>query len=280
VHIVDELIYERAPRLISSGFWWALKPVLYSILGYGRAVNLSDSIASLGGHEALDYVSEHLSLKVEAKHLDRLPKSGRCVVVCNHPTGIADGIAVFDAIRRVRKDAIFFANADALRVCPRFSETLIPVEWVESKRTREKARATLMAAKQAFEEERCIVVFPSGRLAVRGKDGQLCDPPWMSTAISLAQKNAAPIIPIHISGPNSFLFHFFAHFSQEMRDITLFHEFLNKAETRFDLTVGIPILPQDVDGETNDLTLRIKAYVERSLATQPDLSFSSYNSAP
>lgn len=274
MHIVDELIYERAPRLVSSGLWWALKPILYGVLGYEHAVRLSNSISECGGHEALDYVSEHLNLKVETKHLERLPSSGRCVVVCNHPTGIADGIAVFDAIRRIRNDAIFFANADALRVCPRFSEALIPVEWVESKRTREKTRATLLAAKQAFDQERCIVVFPAGRLAVRGKDGQLSDPPWMSTAISLAQKNAAPIVPIHLSGPNSFLFHFFALFSQEMRDITLFHEFLNKANKRFDLTVGLPISPHELDFETNDLTLKIKAYVERSLAVNPDLSFS------
>jgi putative hemolysin len=279
VHIVDELIYERAPHLVKSGFWWVIRPVLYAILGYKKAVRLSDSIADLGGQEALCLVSTQLSLNTHVVHLDRVPKSGRCVIVCNHPTGIADGIAVYDALKKVRNDAIFFANADALRVCPRFGEALIPVEWVETKRTREKTRATLIAAKQAFEDERCVVIFPAGRLATRGKDGLLSDPTWMSTAISLSQKYAAPIIPVHISGPNSFWFHFFARFSHEMRDITLFHEFLNKAHKRFDMVVGPVIEPQGLVGETHDLTAQIKTYVERRLAHDPALAFCAVEKA-
>jgi len=35
---------------------------------------------------------------------------------------------------------VFYANSDAHRVCPRFDETLIPVEWVAAKRTRERTR--------------------------------------------------------------------------------------------------------------------------------------------
>src|SRR5690606_1961769 len=100
---------------------------------------------------SLEYCSRLLDLEVSALCLERVPRTGRCVVVCNHPTGIADGVAVYDALKRVRDDVIFFANADALRVSPRLAETVIPVEWVESKRTREKTRATLQAAKAAFE---------------------------------------------------------------------------------------------------------------------------------
>lgn len=269
LHIVDELIYERAPRLTRSVVWPVAKPILFALLGRNKAVAMADDIAHLSGAEALDYVSRLLKLDVQARGLGRLPQTGRCVVVCNHPTGIADGVAVYDAILRIRKDAIFFANADALRVCPRFAESLIPVEWVEAKRTRDKTRATLAAARAAFEGERCVVMFPAGRLARRNAAGDLVDPAWATTAVSLAQKYAAPIVPVHVAGPYSRWFHLFHRFSPELRDITLFHELLNKAGKRFDLTVGQPIGPEAVGLSTETL----KTYVEQALAVDPDHPF-------
>jgi putative hemolysin len=272
-HIVDVLIAERAPRLTRSLFWPVVRPALYGLLNYGQARRMADAIAPLSGVDGLRYGSELLDLEVEARHLDRIPRTGRCLVVCNHPTGIADGIAIYDALNRVRTDAIFFANADALRVCPRFAEVLIPVEWVEAKRTREKTRATLAAAKAAFEADRAVVMFPAGRLA-RKENGVLSDPPWAPTAVSLARKYAAPIAPVHMIGPWSTLFHFFNTLSPELRDITLFHELLNKHGKRFELVVGPLIPPQRWEGlDTAEATLVLKAYVERALPASPDQAF-------
>lgn len=272
-HIVDVLIAERAPGLTRAALWPLVRAPLYGILGYGPARRMADAVLPLSGQAALDYVADLLDLKVQALFLDRVPKTGRCVVVCNHPTGIADGLAVYDALRKVRRDSIFFANADALRVSPRLGEAVIPVEWVEAKRTREKTRATLLAAKQAFEEERCVVIFPAGRIARKGADGQLTDPEWAVTAISLARKYEAPIVPIHVAGPESWLFHFFNRFSPELRDITLFHEMLNKTGKAFNLTVGKPIPAARFDIDSTKATYALKAYVERVLPSQPDQEF-------
>ena len=272
-HVVDVLIAERAPRLTGSFVWPVVRPVLYAILGYGRAREMADAIAPLSGQAALDHVSNLLDLKVSTLNLDRLPATGRCVVVCNHPTGIADGIAVYDAIRKRRADAIYFANADAIRVSSRLDEVVIPVEWVVDKRTRQKTRATLDAAKAAFEAERCIVLFPAGRLARVGKDGQLTDPEWAATAASLARKYDAPIIPIHVTGPTSTLFHLFDRFSKELRDVTLFHELLNKRKKPFRLSVGKPIPPGRLDIDAARATYALKAFTERVLPSQPDADF-------
>jgi putative hemolysin len=271
-HIVDVLIAERAPRLTGSWTWPMVRPGLYRLLGYRQARRMADMVAHSPGHEALEQISDLLDLKVSALNLDRLPATGRCVVVANHPTGIADGIAVFDAVKTRRPDAIFFANADALRVCPRLSEAVIPVEWVVDKRTREKTRATLEAARAAFEEERCVVLFPAGRLA-RMEDGALTDPEWAPTAASLARKYKAPIVPIHVTGPYSRLFHFFDRFSRELRDVTLFHELLNKRRKPFRLMVGKPIPPERLDIDAGKATYALKAFTERVLPTQPDAEF-------
>jgi len=272
-HVVDVLIAERAPRLTGSWLWPLVRPGLYALLGYGRARAMADAIGPMSGQAALDHVSNLLDLKVSSLNLDRLPATGRCVVVCNHPTGIADGIAVCDAIRKRRADAIYFANADALRVSPRLGEVVIPVEWVVGKRTRDKTRATLDAAKAAFEAGRCVVLFPAGRLARVGKDGQLTDPDWAPTAVSLARKYQAPIVPIHVTGPNSTLFHLFNRVSPELRDITLFHELLNKRKKPFRLSVGKPIPASRLDIDATRATYALKAFTERVLPSQPDAEF-------
>lgn len=272
-HIVDVLIAERAPRLTGSPAWPVIRPALYRLLGYREARAMADGIAGLSGRDALAYVSNLLDLRVSTLNLDRIPATGRCIVICNHPTGIADGLAVHDAIRKRRDDAIYFANADALRVSPRLGETVIPVEWVLDKRTREKTRATLTAARDAFEAERCLVMFPAGRLARVGKDGSLIDPDWAPTAASLARKYDAPIVPVHVTGPTSKLFHMFDRFSAELRDVTLFHEMLNKKKQAFRLSVGLPIPPSRIDADATRATYALKAFVERMLPGQPDAEF-------
>src|SRR6185312_5946278 len=106
------------------------------------------------------------------------------------------------------------------------------------------------------EAERLLVIFPAGRLARRQADGLLSDPPWQPSAVSLARKYETPVIPIHVSGPWSGLFHFFNRFSTELRDMTLFHEFLNKQGRAYALTVGAPIPPDVLSGEPADEILR------------------------
>jgi len=272
-HICDVLIAERAPRLTRSPAWPVMRPFLYGLLNYRAARRMADGVAGLSGQGAFDYMSDLLDLKVSTVNLERIPATGRCIIVCNHPTGIADGVAVYDAIRKRRADAIFFANADALRVSPRLNEIVIPVEWVVEKRTREKTRATLDAARAAFEAERCVVMFPAGRLARVAKDGSLTDPEWAPTAASMARKYAAPVVPIHVAGPTSKLFHLFDRVSKELRDITLFHELLNKRKKAFHLKVGKPVPPSRLDIDAARATYALKAFTERVLPSQPDAEF-------
>jgi len=271
-HIVDVLIRERAPRLSASPLWPAARPPLYALLGYRKARAMADAVAVLGGREALDYASALLRLKVEARGLERVPREGRFILVCNHPTGLADGVAVDDAVKPIRPDLVFFANADAHRVNPRLSEVFIPVEWVEARRTRERTRLTVRLAQAALEAERPLVIFPAGRIARRAPSGELADPPWAPSALSLARRHGAPILPVHLAGPPSTLFQLFNRLSPELRDITLFHELLNKRGGAFRLTIGPPIPPGAV-GDPAETTAVLKRYVERVLPHRPDQAF-------
>jgi putative hemolysin len=241
-------------------------------LNYAKARQMADAIAAMSGREALEHISGLLALKLDIHGLDRLPRTGPLLILANHPTGITDGIALYDAIKAARPDAWFYANSDAHRVCAQFDEVLIPVEWVQEKRTRERTRLTLKMTEQSFEAGRALVIFPAGRLA-RLRDGVLTDPEWMATAASLARKYKSPILPVHVAGPHAFWFHTFDKVSKELRDMTLFHELLNKHGRTYRLQIG-PLIPAEhAAGEAVSVTRRIKHYVERVLAANPDAAF-------
>lgn len=271
-HIVDVLIEERCPRLRASPAWPVARPLLYSILGYGKARRMADELVQLTGRESFDRLSKQLAFNISADGLNRLPEKGRCIIAANHPTGLADGIAVWDLLKQKRDDIVFFANADAIRVNPRFEDVIIPVEWVAEKRSPAKTRETLKRAAAAFAEEKCVVIFPSGRLALR-KEGRMIEKEWFPTVVGLARKQNAPVIPLNLDARNSALYYLFCDLSNELRDITLFNELLNKRGSQFRMTFGETIPPGALAGDPVALTEALKAHVAYALLENPDARF-------
>ena len=265
-HIVDVLIEERAKGLRSDPLLWPLiRRFLYPVLRYRTALRMADEIGTMGGVEAMDHMSRLLRLNVDMIGAPDLPATGPLVVVCNHPTGIVDGIAVYDALKTARPDLAFFANSDAIRVSPRFDEVLIPVEWAPDKRSRAKTRRTLKSTAEAFEAERAVIIFPSGRLAYMNRRGAITERPWLTSAVTLARRHKAPILPLHIYGRNSWLYYFFCFTSPELRDMTLFHEVLNKKGARYRLRFGDLLDPADLPDDAEAATSELQALVEIDL---------------
>jgi len=271
-HIIDELIEERCPSFVEHWTWPAVRPVLLSALGYKTAVRWADTMRDMTGNAPFDYLASELDMEIQVRHIERIPKTGRVVVIANHPTGLADGAAVWDALSRVRQDVMFFANADAVRIVKGFSDTIIPVEWVQDKRSPAKTRETLKLAGEAFAQEKCIVIFPSGKLA-KMIDRKLTEQDWFSTAVGLARKRKAPLVPLNIEARNSRLYYMLSNINPELRDITLFKELVNKRRAHMDMTVG-PLIPSEtLSGDAGEITARLHDYVSYELRNSPDKVF-------
>ncbi|MFZ5617910.1 MAG: 1-acyl-sn-glycerol-3-phosphate acyltransferase [Pseudomonadota bacterium] len=257
-HIVDILIEERAKTLIRSRFWPLYRAILYPLLKEPKARHMADAIAELPGRDAMAHVSRTLSLDVKASGLEHVPAQGRVIVASVHPTGIADGVAMYDALKEKRPDLAFFANRDAIRVAPRLAEVVIPVEWVVEKRTRQRSRETLLEAKKAFTDDRCVILFPSGRLAYMGDDKKLIEREWLTSVAIFARKYDCAIVPAHIAARNSWLYYWFWKLNTELRDITLFNELLNKRGKRFDIRFGQAIPSEELDGDPVEVTKALR----------------------
>ena len=261
-HIVDTLIEERAVKLRQHPYLWAsIRLLLDDFLGYERAVNMIDGCATLDGVAVMDYIANLLDMNIEVDGLDYIPKEGSALVTPNHPAGVADGIAVYQALKPIRKDICFVANRDAIRVAPGLADVIIPVEWRVEERDAGKTRETVRAITQAFRDDRLVVIFPSGRLAeptIRG----LKERPWQTTALNFAQKNEAPIVPMHIKGHNTVLYYLTWYIHTELKDMTLFRELLNKRGHSYQLKLGEPFYQ---DKEVEQTTQRLKQFVLNDL---------------
>ncbi len=272
-HIVDTLIAERGQRIVHHPLWPVMRPFLYTLLRYAKAVEFADDIANMPGFQAFEYLSNILRLDINIINGERIPEKGGFIMVSNHPTGIADGVAVFDLLKRRRPDMMFFANRDAIRVNPRFAEIIIPVEWREEHKSKLKARETLKLTNRAIEEQKATVLFPSGRIAYWA-NGRLNERPWKTSAVGLARKYDLPILPVHMTARNSGLFYWFAKWSTELRDMTVFHELLNKRGDRFDFVIGDLISPARLEGDLNDVTAALEHHTVHALAADGNASFS------
>lgn len=263
MHIVEELIAERAPKLMARPrLFRAIRPLLYRMLAYDAAVFLADAIKPMNGRDAFGMVSRHINPRTSVTGLDNIPATGPCLIIANHPTGLADGMAVFQAIKDRRPEHLYMANADALRVIPNGKDIIIPVEWVKEKRSHAKTKQTLQDVKAALRDGKCVVIFPSGALAQLTWQG-LIERPWESSAAMIAKKYDAPVVPLNMKARNSLLYYLFSKLSSELRDITLFHELLNKKGQTFRLTFGEVIDPQSLPKKAGDATAHIRKIVER-----------------
>lgn len=271
-HVVDVLISERGKQVMASPWWPFIKPVAYKILRYRSAVDMANTISQMEALDVFAHLSDLLKLNVTTLGLDRVPTEGPVVLVSNHPTGIADGVVLYDAIKSRRNDLAIFANRDAIRINPRLADMIIPVEWRNDFKSRQKSKETLKIASSAFAQERVVVLFPSGRLA-HWHEGKLTERPWMTSALALARKNKAPIIPMHMGGRNSGLFYFLARVSTELRDMTVFNELLNKKNAEFRVHFGKPISPEKLRGELGELTEQMRIHCAETLADNPDAEF-------
>ncbi|MFO6463106.1 1-acyl-sn-glycerol-3-phosphate acyltransferase [Jannaschia sp. KMU-145] len=246
---LDPLIAERAPwlfdRSLTSRAAWT---VLGRLLAYERSVEIGTHYLDLPVDAIMADLARRIARRVTSDGLDHVPRSGPALIVANHPTGIADGIILQDLLMRRRPDAFYYANSDILRVLPQFEDIIVPVEWREEKRSVSKTRETMAATRRALDAGRIGVIFPAGRLAKR-RGLRLHEREWMASAAMIARKFELPVIPVHIRARNSAMFYGFDAIHPTLRDITLFHETLNKDVQPYHVTVGRPLdgaaLPKD-----------------------------------
>ncbi|MBT0957566.1 lysophospholipid acyltransferase family protein [Alphaproteobacteria bacterium KMM 3653] len=238
---IDPLVAERAPWLYAPGrITRLMRRFSEWLLNYRETLDIAAQLRGKSAHEVMSFLTHRLARNVEVEGLGNIPREGPVMIVANHPTGIADGIILYHAVRAVRPDIFIFANSDIMRVLPQMDELILPVEWRTEKRSYEKTKQTMRLTSQAMSAGRCGLIFPSGRLAKR-RALRLHEREWMQSAAMIARKFDAPVVPVNIQARNSALFYLLDLIHPTLRDITLFRETLNKDKQPFRVKIKTPI---------------------------------------
>jgi putative hemolysin len=261
-HIVETLIRERAPRLMRRPLLFAmLRKLLNPALHYQHAIDLIEEMRPLPGREVLNRLIDRTRFDLQIVGLSNVPQRGCAVLLANHPAGIADGLALYKELRVVRSDVCFFANRDAVRCLPGLEEVIIPVEWVAAQRNRQRSRETVRAMNAAVKAGKLIVIFPSGRLAQPTLQG-LIERPWLASGTALAQRYKLPLIPVRLRGYNTLLYYLLYFINTELKDLTLFREFLHTREKRYEISFARRVT-SDLSAE--ELTRTMQSFVTQRM---------------
>ena len=269
IHPIDEIIEERCPKLMSNKYLWSvIKPTIFKIFKYQTAKKITDDISNISGFECFNYLTNLLKFNLDIRNIELVPEHGPIILAGNHPTGLTDGIVMFEVMKDRRPDYTLYANIDMIKLSKGFEDIIIPVDWNDDNKNIGKSKEILKRTKETLNEGKCLLVFPSSRLSKR-KGFKLFERPWLNTIVKLSKKYNAPIIPFHMDGHNSLFYYFLDIFNEELKNISLFSELVNKEEFKYTITFGRQIDPLDINGDIDKETLRIQNHVEFTLGNPP-----------
>ena len=271
MHPIDEILEERCPNLMKNKiFWFLIRPIVFKIFKYHEAKKIVRDISKKSGFECFSYLTNFLQSNHNVQNIENVPKNGPIILAGNHPTGLTDGIVMFDVLKERRPDYTLYANSDMIKLAKGFEDIIIPVDWNEKNKSSEKSRIILKRTKDTLIKKKALLVFPSSRLSKR-KGIYLYERPWITTIIKLSKKFNAPIIPFHMSAANSLLFYFLEIANTELKDISLFKELINKRDLKYYIKFGKLIEPPSNDIDQEKETKNIQNYVEYSLGKPPSI---------
>ncbi len=174
----------------------------------------------------------------EATELSRIPATGPCIVVANHPHGGVDGLALMDLLLRVRPDVRFVAN----HFLAGFSELrslLLQVDPFGGGRAARFNIGAVRAARRWLDEGGMIVMFPGGEVSSLNLQARrITDPEWTAGVARLARQSGAPVLPVFIDGHNSALFQLGGLLHPRLRTMLLVREMLKCRAHTLGLRIG------------------------------------------
>ena len=163
---------------------------------------------------------------------------GPVLMVANHPFGVSDGMILGAIAESLGRPYRVLVNARMMKV-PEFRPYILPIDFDATPEAVATNRATRLEAIRMLREGMTVGIFPSGGVATAPRGhGRAEELPWKLFLPKLVQAARANVLPIHIEGQNSLLFHQMSRVSQTARIALLFHEFRRQFGTTITVRCG------------------------------------------
>jgi len=168
------------------------------------------------------------------------------ITVSNHPYGHIDGITMISVVAAKRKDYKFMANWMLTRI-DTMEKHFIAVNPYSKDSKMSTLKSSFGGVKQCLEhihEGHPLGFFPAGGVSsshlTYTKDRE-----WQVSVLKLIKKARVPVIPVYISGNNSWLYRFLGLIDWRVRMTRLMHEVTNKKGNKIYIRFGKPITVEE-----------------------------------
>jgi len=229
---------------VRNGLFRVARPVLERAVGLHDVRRVYDAIPpGLSGAEVMRWALDHLGVGVDADaaDLERIPATGPTLVVCNHPFGAIEGIALAAVLASRRADVRILANFLLARM-PEIRDLFIAVDPFGRS---DSVRANLRGMREAAAWLRgggLLATFPAGEVASLDlRERRVSDPAWSPMIARLARQAGCPVVPAYFSGRNGAWFQIAGLVHPLLRTALLPRQMLNKRGATLELRVGNPV---------------------------------------
>ncbi len=190
-----------------------------------------------------------------------IPSSGSLLVVCNHPYGGVEALALAHALKSIRTDIKFLANT-GLQVFRELRPLFIATNPLKV------SQHNLLSIRQCethLAQGGLLVIFPAGRVSFRPRGGKrIHDANWNRIVGHLANRSGAALLPVFFSGANSRLFQALGGLWDRSKLLLLPREFLRLKGKKIHFRVGRAIPPaawRHMDGQALTRYARLMTYL-------------------
>lgn len=221
---------------------------IFSISGLNKVNAIYDASKHLTGLEFVNDMLDKLEINRKYENYEVLDqfKEGSFITVSNHPYGHVDGIIAISTVAGKRRDYKMMVNWMLSKI-DTMGEHFIGVNPYSKDSDMANLKSSLSGVKQSLEHIRNghpLGLFPAGGVSNPHLTGTV-DREWQTPVLKLIKKAKVPVIPMYISGNNSWLYRFLGFIDWRIRTIRLCHEVTNKKGKTIWVRFGKPIMPEE-----------------------------------
>jgi putative hemolysin len=223
--------------------------ILIKMLLSFTGINKVNAIYDRSKHETgLKYVNDMLDKleivrKIENYEILDSFRGRPFITVSNHPYGHIDGIIAISTIAGKRSDYKMMVNWMLNRI-DTMAEHFIGVNPYAKGSKMATLQSSFSGVKQCLEhikEGHPLGFFPAGGVSSPHWMREPEDREWQTPVLKLIKKAKAPVIPMYISGNNSWIYRFLGLINWRIRTIRLCHEVTNKRGKTIYVRLGEPV---------------------------------------
>lgn len=182
----------------------------------------------------------------------KIPSSGPCVVISNHPFGMIEGIILTELLLSIRPDVKIMANFLLGRI-PQLRNHIIQVDPFEGSDSTGFNIRPVREALRWVKQGGLLIVFPAGEVSqYKISRREVTDPDWKKSVTTIIRHAKPSIVPIFFQGQNSVLFQIAGFLNSRLRTMLLVRELLKQQGKQINFKIGNPISYQKISHYKDD----------------------------